>query len=174
MADCFDPEKRSEVMSRIRSKGTAPERKAEELLRKWLPGFDIQVHPKEVFGQPDFFVPALGLAVFVDGCFFHGCPIHYREPKENVDYWKSKLKRNRKRDQLVRRTLAADGITVLRLWEHEMKGKGPSGRDRFRRRVRRVQKAAYVHRTGDVLMAAEDRVPYGDAQTAVPPIGESC
>ncbi len=74
-----------------------------------------------VFGKPDFVFPEAKLAVFVDGCFWHGCPKCYRRPKSNVPYWRSKIKRNRKRDLQVRRELRKQGWAVLRFWECQLK-----------------------------------------------------
>ncbi len=59
------------------------------------------------------------VAVFIDGCYWHGCPQHYKEPKTNSDYWREKIDRNRKRDQETDSLLAAEGWTVLRFWEHD-------------------------------------------------------
>jgi len=59
------------------------------------------------------------LAVFVDGCFWHGCPEHGRVPRSNNDYWRAKLARNRERDHATNAALVAEGWRVLRLWEHE-------------------------------------------------------
>jgi DNA mismatch endonuclease (patch repair protein) len=126
-------------MSRIRSTGTSPEARLQPWLEKWLPGQLILVNCKQLFGTPDFAIPEQRIAIFVDGCFFHGCPTHYRAPKQNAAYWLPKIKANRKRDRLVNRTLRADGWIVLRIWEHELKGKKPKGRDRIRRRLRYAQ-----------------------------------
>jgi DNA mismatch endonuclease (patch repair protein) len=59
------------------------------------------------------------IAVFVDGCFWHGCPEHGNTPKANTAYWGPKLERNRQRDRRVTRELRADGWLVIRVWEHE-------------------------------------------------------
>jgi DNA mismatch endonuclease (patch repair protein) len=59
------------------------------------------------------------VVVFIDGCFWHGCPQHYVEPKSNADYWPAKIARNRERDEETTARLQADGWTVLRFWEHE-------------------------------------------------------
>jgi DNA mismatch endonuclease (patch repair protein) len=59
------------------------------------------------------------IAIFVDGCFWHGCPEHGNTPKANSHYWGPKLARNRRRDQRVSDELAADGWSVIRIWEHE-------------------------------------------------------
>lgn len=136
MPDCFEPEKRSWVMSRIRSKGTSPEKRLGELMKKWFPETLIFTNSRELPGTPDFALPEHRVAVFVDGCFFHGCPIHYREPKENSAYWIKKLRENRRRDKRVNKQLRDEGWIVVRIWEHELKGKRIVGRERVRRRLR--------------------------------------
>ena len=73
------------------------------------------------FGNPDFVFPKKRLAVFVDGCFWHGCPKHFRKPSDNRNYWHKKILRNQKRDRLVIKTLRSAGWQVLRIWEHEIK-----------------------------------------------------
>jgi DNA mismatch endonuclease (patch repair protein) len=59
------------------------------------------------------------IAVFIDGCFWHGCPEHYRPPSTNPDYWRDKIEGNRLRDQETDELLAQAGWEVLRFWEHE-------------------------------------------------------
>jgi len=73
-----------------------------------------------VFGKPDFVFPTLRLAVFVDGCFWHACPVHATQPKTNAEFWQTKIARNQARDKLVTRTLRRAGWRVLRIWEHEL------------------------------------------------------
>jgi DNA mismatch endonuclease, patch repair protein len=73
--------------------------------------------------RPDFVFPKLRLAVFVDGCFWHGCPIHATQPKQNAKFWSDKISTNQARDRLVTRRLRADGWRVLRIWEHELEPK---------------------------------------------------
>jgi DNA mismatch endonuclease, patch repair protein len=84
--------------------------------------------------RPDFVFRALKLAVFVDGCFWHGCPRHGTQPKGNAAFWRRKLAANRARDRLVNRTLRAHGWRVLRIWEHELTRRNePRCRARLRR-----------------------------------------
>jgi DNA mismatch endonuclease (patch repair protein) len=73
--------------------------------------------------RPDFVFPKLRLAVFVDGCFWHGCPLHATQPRQNAKFWKEKIAANQTRDRLVTRTLRARGWRVLRVWEHELSRK---------------------------------------------------
>lgn len=90
---------------------------------------------QKVFGKPDFVFPKLKLAVFVDGCFWHGCPQHETKPKNNRAFWRRKFARNKERDRLVTRTLRLRGWRVLRIWEHELKRKHAT---RLLRRIRAV------------------------------------
>ena len=88
-----------------------------------------------LFGKPDFAFPQLKLAVFVDGCFWHGCPLHATSPKTNAAFWRKKLAANRTRDRFVTRTLRTLGWRVLRIWEHELVLKSES---RLLARLRRA------------------------------------
>ncbi len=109
-------------MSRIRSRGNAAtELRFIQLLK--TAGITGWRRNQKVFGKPDFIFPKFKLAVFVDGCFWHGCPHCYGAPKSNRAFWKSKVCRNRERDRLVSRTLRSRGWRVLRIWEHELKRK---------------------------------------------------
>lgn len=75
-------------------------------------------HP--LFGKPDFVFRRERLAVFVDGCFWHGCPKHARQPGSNTAYWMPKLARNKARDRHVSRMLRQNGWKVMRIWEHHL------------------------------------------------------
>ena len=123
MADVFDAAKRSEVMSRIRGSGTSIERRLFAIVRETLgPRRRMVRNAKSLPGKPDVFVPALSLALFADGCFFHQCPDHGRVPKSNADYWEPKLVANARRDTRHNRELRAQGISVWRFWEHHLEG----------------------------------------------------
>ena len=74
-----------------------------------------------VFGRPDFVFPTARLAVFVDGCFWHGCPVHGSVPASNREFWASKLDRNKDRDKIVGRELGKAGWRILRVWQHELR-----------------------------------------------------
>jgi len=139
MTDMFPPEKRSEIMARIRSAGMRPEQRLGMLLREELPGEEIVERPPDLPGRPDFYLPGLRLAVFADGCFFHGCPKHLRMPASNRAYWERKIRRNRERDRRTRRALRRLGIRVTRVWEHELKGAAAAARRKIRRAVRRAR-----------------------------------
>ena len=72
-------------------------------------------------GKPDFVFPNRQLVVFIDGCFWHGCPKCCRMPEENADYWRNKIEHNALRDRSVTRRLRRDGWRVVRLWEHDLR-----------------------------------------------------
>jgi DNA mismatch endonuclease (patch repair protein) len=72
-------------------------------------------------GTPDVVFPRARLAVFIDGCFWHGCPEHYRAPKANAEFWRAKIERNTSRDRRVDRELLDMGWRTVRVWEHEIR-----------------------------------------------------
>ena len=116
MPDVFTKAKRSAVMALIRSRGNRDtELRMIALFREhgiigWRRG-------ARVFGKPDFVFRAAKVAVFVDGCFWHGCPRHATKPAGNREFWEAKLSRNKSRDRKVSRTLRTKGWRVLRVWE---------------------------------------------------------
>ena len=118
-------------MSAIRSRGNAAtELRLIALFRAhgitgWRRGASLQgkvegLKLKAFRAKPDFVFRPHKLAVFVDGCFWHGCPLHATQPKTHADFWRKKIATNRTRDRLVTRTLRARGWRVLRIWEHEL------------------------------------------------------
>jgi DNA mismatch endonuclease, patch repair protein len=117
--DTWSPAKRSDVMSRVRSKGNAStELKLLAIFRKFkVSGW--RRHQK-LFGAPDFVFRTSRVCVFVDGCFWHGCPRCYRRPKSNQEFWDAKVRGNVLRDRRVNRALRQGGWRVVRVWEHEL------------------------------------------------------
>lgn len=102
-------------MASVRASGGTTERKMEKLLRlRGIRGFRKQW---PVVGKPDFAWPKSRVALFVDGCFWHGCPRCDRPSKSNTKFWRSKIVSNRRRDARVTRKLRNDGWSVLRVWE---------------------------------------------------------
>jgi DNA mismatch endonuclease (patch repair protein) len=119
MADVFSIAKRSAVMSRIRSKGNVETEL--EMIRIFREhGITGWRRNQTLPGRPDFVFPELRLALFVDGCFWHGCPQHGTLPKGNRDYWRPKLKRNYQRDVEVNQELRRRRWHILRVWHHEL------------------------------------------------------
>ena len=124
MPDVFTKAKRSEVMSRIRSSGTAIEDRLYDAVREVLGWrWRIDRNVKGLPGSPDLVIPSLRLAVFADGCFYHGCSRHGRIPESNRAYWEPKLRANALRDTRNRRKLRSMGYSVWRFWEHDLEGR---------------------------------------------------
>jgi DNA mismatch endonuclease (patch repair protein) len=150
MADVFTKAKRSEVMSRIRGRGNKATELAlarllrvnqisgwrrHVLVRATVDGSKLRVDRRERRGpshqpstinhqlavRPDFVFLKQRMAIFVDGCFWHGCPEHGTKPKHNRAFWRQKLAANRRRDELVNRTLRKAGWRVVRFWEHALR-----------------------------------------------------
>jgi DNA mismatch endonuclease (patch repair protein) len=117
MVDRVSPEKRSEIMSNIRSKWTAPEKKMHGLMKSRK--IRHKMHPK-IAGSPDIVLKDSKTAVFIHGCFWHKCPKCYREPKSKREYWVPKIDRNVKRDRKNASTLRKAGWKVVRVWEHDI------------------------------------------------------
>lgn len=134
MSDVFTSLKRSQIMSRVKSKGNkATELALIRLFRStsisgWLRG-------AKLYGKPDFIFRNHRLVIFVDGCFWHGCPKHASQPSTNIAFWKEKLRKNKSRDQLVTKELRREGWRVLRIWQHELMARNE------RRLVERIRRA---------------------------------
>jgi DNA mismatch endonuclease (patch repair protein) len=118
MVDNLSKEQRSRTMSNIRSKWTLHERN----IHNYLKGNKIKhkMHPK-IKGNPDIVLSDRKIAIFLHGCFWHKCPIHYKEPKSNRKYWLPKLDKNATRDKKNIELLKKNGWQVVRIWEHEIK-----------------------------------------------------
>lgn len=115
--DVMTPAQRSRCMSRIRGKNTKPELALRKAL--WAKGLRYRIH-YNLPGRPDIVFPGKRVAVFVDGCFWHGCPEHGVHPKTNASFWKQKIAGNIERDSRVTSELKSLGWVVLRFWEHEV------------------------------------------------------
>ncbi len=108
-------------MRRVKGKNTTPELRVRRLI--WSLGGRYRLHRADLPGKPDIVLPGRRLAVFVHGCFWHGhdCVRGVRVPKANRDYWLAKIGRNRERDHHNTALLEAQGWTVLRFWETDVK-----------------------------------------------------
>ena len=146
MSDVFTKAKRSEVMSRIRSRGNKDTELAlVKLLRAHkISGWRRQVRLRVTSGErrvtgkarrsvaspvtrhppltvrPDFVFQKSRTVIFVDGCFWHGCPRHATKPLNNRAFWRRKLSANKKRDRVVNGALRKAGWRVLRIWECDL------------------------------------------------------
>jgi DNA mismatch endonuclease (patch repair protein) len=118
MADVLNREQRTRCMSSVRSRNTGPELR----LRKALWARGLRYRLKSMLpGKPDLVFPGSRVAIFVDGCFWHQCPIHKTSPKTNAEFWAAKLESNVRRDREVDAMLVREGWTVMRIWQHELK-----------------------------------------------------
>jgi len=127
MADVLTKAQRSQIMSKVRGRGNeSTELALLEIFRsQHITGWRRQ---QPLFGKPDFVFHKLRLAIFIDGCFWHNCPLHGRQPKSHRSFWRNKLETNKARDRLVTRTLRRSGWQVFRIWEHNL---APKFRTKF-------------------------------------------
>lgn len=122
MADVYNKEKRSDVMQSIRSKGNkTTELRLIQVFRElhitgWRRGYPVK-------GHPDFVFPEKKIAVFVDGCFWHGHDCRNTRPKENEEFWAAKRESNARHDREVTARFESRGWMALRIWECELKKK---------------------------------------------------
>jgi DNA mismatch endonuclease (patch repair protein) len=120
--DVFTPEKRSEVMSKVKGRDTRPERVVRSLLHRM--GLRFRKNVSSLPGSPDVVLPGCGTAVFVHGCFWHrhrGCAAGARVPRSNIRFWSRKFARNVARDARTRRELEGMGWRVVVVWECELR-----------------------------------------------------
>ena len=118
--DTVTRERRSEIMSRIRGRGTRPEMAVRRLVHGL--GYRYRLHGKHLPGRPDLVFARRKMVIFVHGCFWHrhpGCRLA-RTPKSRVDFWRAKLDGNRERDLLTQRELRDLGWRLLVVWECEL------------------------------------------------------
>ena len=122
MADIFDKAKRSEIMKKVRSKNnTSTELKLIQIFKEnnihgWRRNYKVK-------GHPDFVFLNKKIAIFVDGCFWHGHDCRNTKPKDNQEYWDKKRERNMKHDKEITEYFENRGWTVIRIWECELKNK---------------------------------------------------
>lgn len=126
--DVKSPADRSKNMAAVRSRNTGPEVRLRRAL--WRAGVRFftssgwhRLTKRRLPGSPDVILPRSHTLIFVDGCFWHGCPLHYTAPDERGMFWANKLAENRERDRRVLEQLVQQGWTVHRIWEHETRAR---------------------------------------------------
>jgi DNA mismatch endonuclease (patch repair protein) len=120
MADTFSKEKRSQIMRQVKSRNNkSTELKLIKYFR--VKGITGWRRNSKLEGKPDFIFPEKKIAIFVDGCFWHGHNCRNVRPSQNKTYWENKIKRNQKRDREVTRLLTIKEWKVIRLWECQLK-----------------------------------------------------
>lgn len=118
MVDNLTKEMRSKVMASIKGRNTRPEIVVRKLL--WAKGIRYRIHDKKVTGTPDISNKSKKIAIFIDGCFWHGCNNCYKEPRTNVAYWHTKIINNKKRRKEIIKKLSKDNWKILEFWEHRV------------------------------------------------------
>ena len=139
MVDNLTPEDRRKTMRAVKGKGTSPERRLSAMLAGMgLSGWKNNI--SDITGKPDVVFPQERVLIFIDGCFWHGCPHCNRKlPQTNREYWERKIARNVARDKRNTQSLADSGWRVIRIWEHEMQD--ATTRSKIRSRVREALQA---------------------------------
>jgi len=138
MTDNLNPSDRRKTMQAVKGRNTSLERKLFSMLaRMGIKGW--RKNAADVKGKPDVIFDKRRIVVFVDGCFWHGCPsCRGKKPDTNFEYWNQKVKKNKARDTKTRRELTREKWRVVRIWEHEMYDTG--SRNKIRRRILTVLK----------------------------------
>jgi len=116
--DNVSKRKRSNIMKAIRAKGTIIEKRFRKAARTLK--YKFITNDSRLIGKPDIVFSKQKVVVFVDSCFWHGCPTHCRKPKSNKSYWYDKILCNKKRDKHVSKQLRHNEWKVLRFWEHSI------------------------------------------------------
>ena len=107
-------------MQAAKPNDTAPEKALRSILHKKGLRYQVDTRPvKELNRRADIVFRSVKVAIFVDGCFWHGCPIHGTQAKANAEFWKNKIKQNQLRDTNTNKQLKKAGWRVVRAWEHE-------------------------------------------------------
>ena len=150
MSDKLNTFQRSHCMSRIRGKDTKPEL----LVRKGLHahGFRFRLQDRKLPGKPDIVLAKYGVAIMVNGCFWHrhrGCQ-YATKPKSNIEFWETKIARNKHRDEVTAAHLEALGWTVIVVWECELRGK-----EKAEARIQTLAKE--IRSAGELKKQKEDR-----------------
>ncbi|MGO9871217.1 MAG: very short patch repair endonuclease [Methanoregula sp.] len=121
MSDVLTQEQRKLNMSHIRAKNTGPEVKLRKLLfAKGFRGYRIHF---DLLGKPDIVFTKKKIAIFIDGCFWHKCPVCFQEPETRKEFWMKKIQSNIDRDKKVNEQLKSEGWTIIRIWEHDVRKK---------------------------------------------------
>ena len=119
MADNLTPEQRHKNMTHIKSTNTKIEKDITNAL--WNLGYRFRKNVKGLPGKPDIAIKKHKVVIFLDSCFWHKCPKHFKKPKSNLEYWEPKIKRNVERDAEINRYYQNKNWHILRIWEHEVK-----------------------------------------------------
>jgi len=136
MTDNLKPEDRRKTMQAVKGKGTRLEKRLSSMLAGMrLNGW--RKNASDIIGQPDVVFDKERVVIFIDGCFWHGCPYCQRKlPETNHEYWERKINRNVERAKFKDRQLLDAGWIIIRIWEHEMGD--PEARKEIRAKIRQA------------------------------------
>lgn len=109
----------AKVMKANSGKDTKMELKVRKTL--WNLGYRYRKNYRQLLGTPDISFPKLKIVIFLDSCFWHGCPLHFKLPKKNQEFWDLKIQRNIERDSEITKHYDEEGWIILRFWEHQVK-----------------------------------------------------
>ncbi|SHL13555.1 very short patch repair endonuclease [Alicyclobacillus tolerans] len=137
MTDNVSRRRRSEIMSAVRSNNTSLELRVRREL--WRRGFQFRTNVKDLPGKPDIAIKKLKLVIFIDSCFWHGCPEHVRMPKSNVEYWTTKIEKNKTTDKTITEHYQAMGWHIVRIWEHDVKSNFENTMDKLVKVIRKLK-----------------------------------
>ena len=119
MTDNLTKEQRHKNMTNIRSTNTKIEKDVTKAV--WNLGYRFRKNVKTLPGKPDIAIQKYKIVIFLDSCFWHKCPEHFKKPKSNLEYWEPKIKRNIERDSQINQYYKDHNWHILRIWEHEIK-----------------------------------------------------
>ncbi len=119
MTDNLTKEQRTKNMKAIKSSHTKMEDSVCKVL--WKKGVRFRKNVKDLPGKPDIAIKKYKVVIFMDSCFWHKCPKHFKRPKSNLEYWDPKIEKNVKRDFEVNKFYIDNKWNILRIWEHEVK-----------------------------------------------------
>lgn len=119
MTDNLTPEQRNKNMKAIKSSHTKME---DQIFRAlWSMGLRFRRNVKGLPGKPDIAIKKYKIVIFLDSCFWHKCPEHFKKPKSNTAYWEPKIENNVTRDINITQYYTTNNWHILRVWEHDYK-----------------------------------------------------
>lgn len=161
--DVLSREKRSQIMASVKSSDTKPEM----LVRRYLHahGFRYGLHNRKLPGSPDIVLRKYKTVIFINGCFWHGhegCK-YYRLPKSNIEFWQTKIERNRQRDVETIEALKAKGWRVITIWECELRNIAQRGETLIQlvKDIKGDLKSVDYTQEEQIHIAAEPEAEYG-------------
>lgn len=161
--DVLSREKRSQIMASVKSSDTKPEM----LVRRYLHahGFRYGLHNRKLPGSPDIVLRKYKTIIFINGCFWHGhegCK-YYRLPKSNLEFWQTKIERNRQRDIETIEALKAKGWRVITIWECELRNIAQRGETLIQlvKDIKGDLKSVNYTQEEQIHIAAEPEAEYG-------------